>query len=375
MIKLNRFGIAGQIFMLGLAVSAFVLLNAADVLARVQKENARMNRFKYNAVFRLEPADRDDFYLRAPEIAKELLGEIQKVSVGTGFYQLPVTLNNDFEFTFTEVVINAPEGLKLRDTDNNVINTDLPEGSNSVIIGESLLGELIDGALPIENIRIPIAGVLRNDNPAKIDYSLYIFYNASDEAFREYLNGRIAERLAQGFLEVDFFGDSPIEEQADRFIRAAESLGLRAERENIEFGMGYWGNNEQNLWYFALNSILLPLCIVFALITCFSASLMWISRRRKELSVRKAYGWGNIRIAALLTVDSIKLSVPSIFIALVMQFINCLIFNKLDFFDETFIFKLLFTCAGMALISALCALRQIKVIDRISPAEAVKYGG
>lgn len=369
----NRFGVPGRLFMLGLAISAFVLLNIADVISRVQKEEAGINRFAYSEVYWVRPEDTSNFHLKAPSLTPEIISAIQSVECNVSFYELPIYVNHQIDFMQAELIMNLPEDLRLTSRDKKPIH--IPETENGIVIGESMIELTENGEgkiLDLGDIKVPVAEVLKDDNPAKIDYSMYMFRENADESFREYLTSRITERLEEMFLQVRFFGDDPIDNDVRKFTEAMSELGLVCEPVGSYLGLGWWGHDYQNLWYRMYNIIVLPICIVFAVFTCFTTSYLWIRSREKEISIRKAYGYGSFRILSLVIKEGLFLTLPALGAAVVLQFIMCLATHSLDFFDIFFILKLLFVGAGMLLITVLCAVRQIKRIGGISPAAALK---
>lgn len=369
----NRFGVPGRLFMLGLAISAFVLLNIADVISRVQKEEAGINRFAYSEVYWVRPEDTSNFHFKAPSLTPEIISAIQSVECNVSFYDLPVYVDHQIDFMQAELVMNSPEDLRLTSRDKKPI--DIPETKNGVVIGESMIELTENGGgriLDLGDIKVPVAEVLKDDNPAKIDYSIYIFWENADEDFREYLTARITGRLEGMFLQVRFYGDEPLGGDVRKFTEAMSEPGLVCEPVDSYLGLGWWGHDYQNLWYRMYNIFVLPICIIFAVFTCFTTSYLWIRSREKEISIRKAYGYGSLRILSLVIKDGIFLTLPALGAAVVLQFIVCLAANSLDFFDIFFILKLLFVGVGMLLITVLCAVRQIRSIGGISPAAALK---
>ena len=223
----NRFGVPGRLFMLGLAISAFVLLNIADVISRVQKEEAGINRFAYSEVYWVRPEDTLNFHLKAPSLTPEIISAIQSVECNVSFYELPVYVNHQIDFMQAELIMNLPEDLRLTSRDKKPIH--IPETENGIVIGESMIELTENGEgkiLDLGDIKVPVAEVLKDDNPAKIDYSMYMFRENADESFREYLTSRITERLEEMFLQVRFFGDDPIDNDVRKFTEAMSELGL-----------------------------------------------------------------------------------------------------------------------------------------------------
>lgn len=374
-ITYNRFGILGWLFILGLTISAFVLMNISDVVSRIQKEEAGINKFSYSEIYWIKPVDYEDFYQRVSVLAPQVISAAQSVNCNASFYDLAVNAEHQIDYSFVELVMNSPYDQKLISNNNKPINVNFPKDSNTIIIGESVVAITENGngkLLNLNNIIVPVADILKDYSPSKIDNSIYAFWDSADDNLRKYLTSRIIERLSESTLQIHFYSDNPINEDVRRFLDEMETLGLNCEPVGTYLGLGYNGKDSENLWYRAYNIILLPICVVFAVFTCFATSYLWLLSRTKELSIRKAYGYVNTQILALVIKDGFLLAIPSVVAALVIQFILCLLTDSIDYFDILFIPKFAFVCVGLLLIVMLCALRQIKSISRISSADAVK---
>lgn len=371
----NRFGFTGWLFLSGLAISAFLLMNISDVVSRIRREEAGINKFAHSEIYWVTPIDNENFYLRAPELAPKVISATQAANCNISFYDLSVHAEHQIHYSFVELVMNSPCDQKLVSHTKKPINTNFPKDSNMIVIGESVIAitENRDGKLlNLSQIIVPVADVLEDYSPSKIDNSIYAFWHCADDAFREYLTSRITKRLSESTLQVHFYSDDPIDEDIQRFSDAMTALGLNCRPTGTYLDSGYKGKDAQNLWYRAYNKLLLPICVLFAAFTCFTTSYLWLSSRTKELSIRKAYGYTNAQILAFVIKDELLLAIPSISVALIVHLLFCMLTGSFDYFDAWFIPKLAFVCAGMLLIAMLCALRQVRHISRISPADAVK---
>lgn len=371
----NRFGITGWLFMLGFVISSFVLMNISDVFARIYKEEMDIGKFSYSEKYWIKPVDSENFYLRAADLVPSIVEAMQTVDCNSSFYDLPINIGHQIDNNFVELVINCCDEQKLISNKNKSIEVDFPKDSNALVIGESVTAiEKNNGELYINigDINAPVADVLNNSSPAKIDNSIYAFWDCADEEFHEYLIARITERLSDLTLQVHFYGDNQIDAEVRKFSNAMSELELYCEPMETYLGLGYEGKDAKNLWYRAYNFILLPICIVFAIFTCFSTSYIWVLSRTKELSIRKAFGYSDVQILSLVIKDEMLLAIPAVFASLIIEFVLCIFTNTLDFFDMLFIVKFAFVCAGMLIITIFCAVNQTKSINKISSAAALK---
>ncbi len=369
--KINRFGITGWLFILGLTVSVFVLINISDMLSRIRKEEAGVNNYAYSRIFWVEPVDNENFYLeKAEALTPQIIDALCDAECRAGFYGLPIYIDRRIYPMQADLIMTGAENAKFTNRDNKPADP-LTASTNAVFVGENMLKltENRDGkTLDLGELKGPVAQLLKNNNAAKIDYSIYAFWETADDGFKKYLTGRISETLHYSSLEVRFFGDEPIDDDIREFTEKMESLSLECSEDDFFLN----GRDARNYWYRFYNGLLLPICMIFSIFVCFSTSYLWIMSRKHEISIRKAYGYSNAQILGVIIKDGLLLMLPSIGGAVIVQFIFCLIFRELDYFDLFFPIKLLLVCAGMFVITLYCGLRQISGIGKISPAAVLK---
>lgn len=369
--KFNRFGITGWLFILGLTVSAFVLINISDTVSRIQKENFGVNQYSYSRILWVRPSNSDGLTSdKAANLTPKIIDALSAAECCTSFYELPVYINDQIDFMQAEFIINGAEKAKFKNRDNKTVDPEMP---NALFVGESILRMTENGAgkmLDLGDIKLPVAEVLKNNNAAKIDYSIYAFWETADDQFKEYLSAQITERLHANYLEVRFFGDAPIDGAVRAFSEKMNELSLECEDNNFFYN----GRDARNYWYQFYNGLLLPICMIFSIFVCFSTSYLWVMSRKNELSVRKAYGYSSAQILALIIKDELILALPALGASIVIQLVFCVILGDIDYFDIIFPLKLLFVCAGMLAITTICALRLTRSISKVSPAVVLKEG-
>lgn len=369
--KINRFGVTGWLFMFGLAVSAFVMMNIADVLTRIRNEEAYLNRFKYSEIFTLYQQGSLD-YKEYASLAPKVFSALEQVGCGVSIYQLPVNVEYQMATSNIELIMNPGEDLKFVSADNEPIPNDILASPNSVVVGHSVLDitENHEGKiLNIKDNQIYVKAVLKDISPSKIDSSIYAIWDKCDDNFREYLTHQGTAMLRWGYFRVHFFGDSPIREEINKFSAAMNELGLDCMPQRSQ---GYKGKDGENTWYRIFNKILLPICMISGMFVCFSSSYFWVRSRKNEIAMRKAYGYSNPQVLGLIIKDELRLSFPAFAAAIIVQFVFCAATGSLDFFDAAFPLKLLFVYTGMAILTLLCAIRVSESVGKISPAAALK---
>lgn len=369
--NLNRFGITGWLFVLGLTVSAFVLVNISDMISRIQKEEAGVNNYSYSSILWVRPVNTENFSIdKAETLTSKIIDALCVSECCTSFYDLPIYINRQIDFMQAELIMNGAEATKFNDRDNKPINPKIAN-ANALLVGESMLKMSENGEgkmLDLGEIKVPISQVLKNNNAAKIDYSIFAFWETADDKFKDFLTEQISERLHNNYLEVRFFSDAPISADVQNFIDKMENLSLECTDDNFFYN----GRDGRNYWYRFYNGLLLPLCMIFGIFVCFSTSYLWIMSRKNEISIRKAYGYSNLQILKVIIQDELLLTLPALGSAVIVQFVFCLILGELDYFDMVFPLKLLLVCVGMIVIALICGLRLTQSVGKVSPAAVLK---
>lgn len=369
--KINRFGVTGWLFMMGLTISAFVMMNITDVVSRVRNEEEGLNKFKYSEIFTLYQQDQLN-HKELASLTRKIISALEQVGCGVSIYQLPVNVEYQAADSNIELIINPCEDLKLVSADNESIPNDIFASTNSVVVGHSVL-DIIENhegkILNIKDSKIYVKAVLKDVSPSNIDTSIYAMWDKCDDNFREYLTNQSVTMLGHGYFQVHFFGDSPIREEIIKFSAAMNELGFDCTPWRTQ---GYRGKDAENTWYRIFNEILLPICMISGVFVCFSSSFFWVRSRKNEIAMRKAYGYSNPQVLGLIIKDELRLSLPAFAAAIIVQFFFCATTKSLDFFDATFPLKLLFVYAGMTVLTLLCAIRVSESVGKISPAMALK---
>ena len=122
----------------------------------------------------------------------------------------------------------------------------------------------------------------------------------------------------------------------------------------------------QNYWYRYYNSIFMGISLILSVLNCFTVSYLWILTRKKELAIRKAYGYSIPQITGMILRDVMKLCIPACFLAELIQFIYITVVGEEIFTGQMF-FKIFIVCMGMILIAILNALHMIQHIKKVSP--------
>ncbi|MGN0375731.1 MAG: FtsX-like permease family protein [Butyrivibrio sp.] len=355
----------GIIFVLGLTVSCFVLINISDLISRINTEYKALNNYdyvetsytSYEGMFTDGIAENGiitmDNYLEL--ITSRMLQD----KVGNSYIRVIVPLNEEIDAYPANILINQNEDINLDCNEDYDITA-----QNGIIIGENLLEYTsVSGktrTLVIAGIPMQVIGVLNNKAAGGIDNSIYIFWDNCDDKIKKY----ITEITAGDIIECTYKSRENITATYQSFTSDMRTMGFTSTSVKDRYRGGY-----QNKWYIAYNSIFLGAGLIFSVANCYSVAYLWLIRRKKELAVRKAFGSSNLQIMGIVLGDIIKLIVPAIFLAVVVQVVYNAIFGG-SFFNTQIFAQIIIVCLGMLFISFLILIHLLDYI-RLIPAAAI----
>ncbi len=370
-IKINRYGIAGFLFIIGLIISTFVLFNTVDVVSRIVREDKANKSYKYEERYFISYNYNNNILTEEDYVSKtkELLESLKKLDCNVSICDVGINVNNQIDDMFIELIINSKEDFCLYSQNECYIKPNMYK--NKIFVGENILDLTLNkdrNTLIISDFIIEIADVLKNDNASGIDYRILGYLDDFDELKKNYFYKCMAERLSFGILLIDLYGNEPIDDSVDTLYSTLNNSSLVY----TKYIPTYEGNDYQNYWYRFYNKIFISACVIFSVFTLFLLSYLWLANRKKEISIRKTYGYSGFEIFMLLVGDITKLCLISYLFAFILEIIYCLFFSDFSFFDSLFPLKLFAIFLGILFISILCALNLIRLVSTISPIDAIK---
>ena len=352
------------IFTLGLAVSCFILINVSILVNKIDIHNKVYNSYEniigfdiWCSEFLYEESQEDDTKLTLSNYLEKIVCKMSETESGNAFLDVRVHLNNRSKTYDATIIVKTNEKLNIECIDTYDRNI-----RNGILVGENLLdyaeynGKEL--TLNIGGNSMPIVGVLENNMAGGVDTSLYIFWENCDESVKEYLNYESAnERLAGAYKS-----KSDISAEYTNFKAYAENIGFNVKIEDVE----YYGDYN-NYLYVSYNVIFMAGALIFSILNCFVVSNLWLTGRKNELAIRKAYGYNMGQIAGLIFADIAKLCAPAFLTAVVSQIIyNCFCGESL--LKGEMLLKVLIVMSGMLLITLITLIHLLDIIRRKSTA-------
>lgn len=360
----------GVLLILGLSVSCFVIINVTDLIGKVSAENKSVHSFSYIISSYLTTPDSeqgiDEQYVA--ELAEQAVSRLSAETSGNTYISdLQLSIDRQIDTVSVSLVIKQNEGLRLEyQSGGTPADMKLP---NCVVIGESLKKFVVQengkSWLTLGGNQMQVAGVLENKMAGGVDTSLYLLWENCDDSVRADLLAKISENLS-ALLNIQYKSQSDISGAYQAFIKDMEAISLR----NIVLDAKYQ-SDYQNYWYRFYNSVFLSISLAFSIITSFSASYLWAFQRKRELAIRRAYGYDTAQIFALLLKDILKLSAFAVLLSVLMQGVYGLLFERTLLFGEQFWLQFPLICGGIFIVVLLNAANLMREVAGASPVTAI----
>lgn len=365
--KYTRFGFTGFLMMLGLFVSAFILIYIADIIIIELKQKNILKQFENEDYYYINVTESLDEETSI-EILENLINTLGKTRCNSSFDSTVNYIENQYEMFITELMININESPEMITQEGKKFLVSSEKSENTLIIGKSILKYSDDNVLIVNDIPVEISCVLNNEYSSGIDYSMFMIWDNCTENMKEKILKNMYERMISGFLKIKLYGNYPTNEDYQLIMESLKEYPVVLEKDE-EISAP---NEHLDATNRLLNIIFLPVCILFSLYTCFSISFLWLSQRKKEISIRKAFGFSNIQIFRMLVVDILFLSVPSVSIAIISNVVFRFIIGDYAVFNNLSWLKFIIIFIGMILEVVLCAFYLFQRLDKLVLSEEIK---
>lgn len=355
------------LMIVGMSVSCFILLNIADLYYKISIED-KSNGFQSSAEYILDTSALEaEFYsseestLSLKDLYMEIAESAGSVRGGNSFLVIKeFSIDKAIKGRRAYVVMaeNEPMDLKLAESCGKP-----EEIKNSIVIGESLKkyvhSENGENYINTGVQKLNVSGILKNNMAGGVDNTVYIFWNTCDPELKEYLIG-IWSAWVPGVILNSEYG---IEAVKNEFLEKMEGKSVTCEPVDRDYIGDY-----QNEWYRTFNSIFLAVGMIFSVFTCFGISYLWISRRNKELAIRRANGYSTGMLAALILKDMAKLTGISLVISFCLHLALSLLTDASGITLYMLLMRLAVILAGMAVVVLLNVAHVLGRVRLVNPA-------
>lgn len=282
--------VSSWLLLIGVTVSFFAFINASDIYDNVQNAADEINEYKYKSMYSIHLSDFFDGNVLLNGL-KQIPGNI--VAVGNYLY-----INQTEKYQETEIMIKQNEKLaypvRIIDKDGDVyIGKKLEEAcyKNKGIL-----------YIKIENKAYRVAGIVSSNNTDVLNYKIIIL-NDSQLVESVLEGGSITVECGSNLYGLNQFVSGFYDENEGNayidFNRISDRyIEVGSETSNQEF-------------YIVIS--------LFAMINCIVISEFWILRRRKEIIIRKLFGFTNRHLFGYIYSQIVKISAIAVCIILLTE--------------------------------------------------------
>lgn len=306
---------------LSLAVSAFVLINISLLIGSIVKEKDYLDFYKYSFSGGVEnyegSSGTKDKDLKNEEFSAKaaVFDYITGIKEGNASITILTSMNGSIAEEKLCTIMAANEELPF-----------LGEGKEDLkkeglYIGENIQKYIIKkddkNYINVEGIDMPVAGIIKNNMSSGVDVSMYVIWDSLSSPIKESLKQVICDESwnFQVWLQsrkMDISGGWT------EILAMTEQHGF----EMSEYPPKYrYEDNNVNYFFKFYNILIQGVVFVFSLFSCFMASVFWAGSIRREIAIRRAFGWGLRQLGLHLSVCMAKFSCISFFIALAVELV------------------------------------------------------
>ena len=360
------------ILALSMALAFFLILNVIDIVNKFdEKMEHRDNiNYEFNKSYIVKNSDFED--------NKELVDSVVEISsmfdgIVEQNFRVGAQLGEGTTEVLDYVYVSVKDKLYLENSRSEYIVLENMEDIKGVYISEVLkeYAEVVNGKeqILINGIYFEVIDYLM-DYSTDSERKVLIFWdNLSNEEKKQWIYSNQLSGT-DGFILTFMSNKETAKESAESVMKTFRENGFSIESAYSEYRDNYvMSMQDPNVqMVVSMTAILL----IFAFVSCFYVSGLWINKRKKELVIRKAFGFDLLDIVKVLFGDLLKISCVAVVIAIVLQYVYRSFIIKEPFWlvvSMKSIFLIAISVIYVVLISLIVPL--IKVV-LIKPAKGVK---
>ncbi len=310
------------LLLIAVMTSVLTILNAIQLSTKVDMQEKADNKYRYQITYEASFPDRivegENEPLTDEEIAqlkdnyKKLFERLSAVSFGNVYMKnCTVRLGNSNNVYVADLLFSGNESLKL-DVQEGVAFPDFPDTSeNEAIIGENLLflsqRNEEERWIAIDYMDYKVIGILTNEAAGGNDVRCILDLRKQNHVLREHLINSYSGRLNVK-LQLALCSDEEFDFMDNALTAVLDTLPME-----YEISTGSDGAYYADLMAVFIRQTVVVIAMVFSAVTCISASLIWLQRRRKELVLRRVFGYSIINIIEVLFSDSMPVLAMGVF--------------------------------------------------------------
>lgn len=365
------------LMIIGLAISYFVIINCADIAGKITNEYMSLNNYQYVVEYRVEyNVEKSDERQAGEEcIEREHIEYFENVDCSyVAMTSFPLYLNREPTAYHASILFSYDSMAKMRNKNGMKIHykSELVSSGECVYLGETLANYLKtkyeSTNLYDEGTEYKTIDILENNSSGGIDNSLYIVWDYCTPEQRTAIINKATSEVNNISVSILLKSDIPIDDVYQKNISDFSKYPY------LDFVLyeAEVMSDYQNLWYRYFSITFNVVSLIFSVMVCLVITDLWIARRRREVAIRKAFGYSNSKLFKLLFTDLLRISLPAFILAFVLQITYKLIFDERFIFGASSAIRTLAVILSILLIILLLMNRVLNKVKKISPIEWIR---
>jgi len=297
----------------------FIILNIADLIGKIQREREGINKFTYSVDALL------DLNIDKESTSEFLNYVYLNTNTNVFLTDIKIYINNEPTNYVCNIILKYDEQFNFKSAFGHEIITSEIE-SGCILLGQTMAYYLVNtygdrSKITISGNTLSVIDILENNMSGGIDNAIWIIWDKVPPDAKEILTQLIAE---QPIIRISFRSNISLTEIYSNF---SNQLLHEWNCQPQIFEASYSGAY-QNLWHQSYGVLYNGLSFLFAMSTIFIAINLWLLRRKKEIVIRKTYGFSTAKIIGILIIDILLIIAFAIILALFLQLFYHLIFGS-----------------------------------------------
>lgn len=376
----------GLFMVAGMGLIFFLVLNSINLANAIknEKDHDDDNKFRYSKIVNINLDE--DLYIQEDGStdesfsARNYIDEMIKLCKKyQGNVLLSIPLWDDYdssENVYIYLNINEPVKIELENGDCDTIDS-LGKASKGVYVAQSKknLIKTRDGKdiIWLQNSEMNVLGIRKDFTYDMSDKSYITFIDSIDKYHMESIYSMGSFALSEGAPMVFIF-ESNKDDTLDSYNNIVKELKAKGYivTEHELSGEDIDERQSGGIVYKDIMDKITMLLIIFAVINCVYITRLWISRKKVEITIRKAYGQSTLKIGVMLAGQLVRFCVVSMVLAFVIQLVYRQITSHSGMYVVISFMNVIEVLSAMLLLIIIMMIIPLFELKKIKPATGVK---
>lgn len=376
----------GLFMIAGMGLIFFLVLNSINLANAIknEKDHDDDNKFRYSKIVNINLDE--DLYIQEDGStdesfsARNYIDEMIKLCKKyQGNVLLSIPLWDDYdssENVYIYLNINEPVKIELENGDCDTIDS-LGKASKGVYVAQSKknLIKTRDGKdiIWLQNSEMNVLGIRKDFTYDMSDKSYITFIDSIDKYHMESIYSMGSFALSEG-APMAFIFESNKDDTLDSYNNIVKELKAKGYivTEHELSGEDIDERQSGGIVYKDIMDKITMLLIIFAVINCVYITRLWISRKKVEITIRKAYGQSTLKIGVMLAGQLVRFCVVSMVLAFVIQLVYRQITSHSGMYVVISFMNVIEVLSAMLLLIIIMMIIPLFELKKIKPATGVK---